>query len=1155
VTLEEFRETYQKTEKVRDISAQLVYDEAKISLKGLEGSGRSIVADSVLQNYKGFHLFIFSDKEEAAFFFNDIQNLNKNSQNIFFFPHSYKAPYQFEEVDNANVVSRAEVLDRINRGNNSTIITYPKAIFEKVITKRQFSKNIMEIKKGVEYSIDFINELLIEHGFDKVDFVYEPGQFAVRGGIIDIFSFSNDEPFRVEFFGDEVESIRTFNPVNQLSIKSLARFTVVPNIQTYNSEEKRETLLEFVPNKTVVWMKDYRAIKGTLEVEYKKTLDAYENLPESPVKHSPPIDLYFEKSQFEAQIEKFRVIEFGNTDHFGRASNAADSQASNSSVHESEGNNTDNADEMFRANQQFVFNQKIQPAFNKNFDLLIKDFTEKKAEKYENFIVSNQAKQIERIYSIFEDLESSAVFITLNLALNEGFIDQELKYVCYTDHQIFERYHRFRLKEGYRKNQQALTLKEIYNLQKGDFVTHIDHGIGQFSGLELIDVNGKPQETIRLLYKDNDVLYVSIHSLHRISKYSGKEGTQPKMNKIGSPVWNNTKNKTKAKVKEIAYDLIKLYAKRKSEHGFAFSPDNYLQNELEASFIYEDTPDQLKSTVAVKEDMESQSPMDRLVCGDVGFGKTEIAIRAAFKAVCDSKQVAILVPTTILSLQHYKTFMARLKGFPCNVDYVNRFKSQKQITESLKKLKAGETDIIIGTHKLVSNKTEFHDLGLIIIDEEQKFGVGTKDKLKTFKASVDTLTLTATPIPRTLQFSLMGARDLSIINTPPPNRQPVDTEIIGLNEEIIRDAITFETQRGGQVFFVHNRVQNIHEVAGMVQRLCPGVNIAIGHGQMDGKKLEKVMMGFMEGEFDVLIATTIIESGIDVANANTIIINQAQNFGLSDLHQMRGRVGRSNKKAFCYLIAPPLHLLPSESRKRLEAVAQFSDLGSGFNIAMRDLDIRGAGNLLGGEQSGFISDIGFEMYQKILNEAIKELKEEEFKHLFVEDKSVDGEEFVQDCILETDLELLIPNDYVNQVAERLMLYQDLENTNNKEQLGTYTEGLLDRFGELPAEVIELIKSVELRWLAKSIGFEKLVIKSNKMIGYFVAKQTSPFYQSSIFTKILSFIQTNPADVKMNERNDKLRLIYDKVSSISEAIQNLNRIGIQSKPSSKKLPTE
>lgn len=1120
MTVEEFRLAYQETEKVRDICAQLSYDEVKISLKGLEGSGNSVIADAVIQKFKGFHLIILSDKEEAAFFYNDLMQLNKKATNIFFYPHSYKVPYQFEEIDNANVVSRAEVMDRVNRGTNSVIVTYPKALFEKVNTKKQFAKNILEIKRGVEYSIDFINELLIEHEFEKVDFVYEPGQFAVRGGIVDVFSFSNDEPYRIEFFGDEVESIRTFNPVNQLSIKTLSRLTVVPNVQLFKTEDARETFLEFVPNKTVVWMKDFKNVQGTLEEEYKKAVQIYTNLPESAVKQSAPIELYFEKNQFSAQMDHYRLIEFGPTDYY---------QSKDSDSH-----------------SKFHFDQKMQPSFNKNFEMLINDFKEKEQAKFTNMIVSSQAKQIERIYSIFDDMKSSVTFVTLNFALTEGFVDNEMRFTCYTDHQLFERYHRFRLKEGYRKNQQALTLKEIYNLQKGDYVTHIDHGIGRFSGLELIDVNGKPQEAIRLVYKDNDVLYVSIHSLHRISKYTGKDGTKPKMHKIGSPAWNKTKQKTKGKIKEIAFDLIKLYAKRKLESGFAFSPDNYLQNELEASFVYEDTPDQLKATIAVKKDMEAQAPMDRLICGDVGFGKTEIAIRAAFKAVCDSKQVAILVPTTILSLQHYKTLKKRLEGFPCTVDYVNRFKSQKQITESLKNLATGKTDIIIGTHKLVSDKVKFHDLGLMIIDEEQKFGVGVKDKLKLFKASVDTLTLTATPIPRTLQFSLMGARDLSIINTPPPNRQPVDTELIGLNEEIIRDSISYEVQRGGQVYFVHNRVQNIHEVAGMIQRLCPGVRIAIGHGQMDGKKLEDLMMGFMDGQYDVLVATTIIESGIDVPNANTIIINQAQNFGLSDLHQMRGRVGRSNRKAFCYLITPPLHLLPNDSRKRLEAVAQFSDLGSGFNISMRDLDIRGAGNLLGGEQSGFISDIGFDMYQKILNEALQELREEEFAELYTEDSSVDDMEFVQDCILETDLELLIPDTYVNQVAERLMLYQDLDNTKNPEQLKIYQEGLKDRFGDLPEVVEELIKSIELRWMAKSIGFEKLVIKGGKMLGYFVAKQTSPFYQSSIFTQVLSFIQTNPVGVKMNERNEKLRLIFERVDSISSAIRNLDRIGVKIK---------
>lgn len=1110
MTVEEFKQSYQNSDKIKSISSLLQEEAVKISLKGLVGSSAAVVANGILKNGNSSHLFVLSDKEEAAYFFNDLENLNKNASNILFFPHSYKKPYQLEEIDNANVVSRAEVLERINRGNTSIIVTYPEALFEKIITKKQFAKTILEIKKNETYAVDFINELLIEYDFEKVDFVYEPGQFAVRGGIIDIFSFSNDVPYRVEFFGDEVDSIRTFDPVNQLSIKTMNRLTVVPNIQKRITEEVREDILAFLPNQTNIWLKDYAITAATLDKEYKKAVEIYNNLPESPVNHTPPIDLFFNKALFEKNIQSYSIIEFGQRFEFQE--------------------------------NDFHFNFSIQPSFNKNFELLIEDFKKHEKAGFTNMIVSSQAKQVERLYAIFEDLHSSIQFTTLSFALHEGFIDNDLKYTCYTDHQIFERYHRFRLKDGFRKNQQALTLKEIYNLQKGDYVTHIDHGIGRFSGLEIIDVNGKPQEAIRLVYKDNDVLYVSIHSLHRISKYTGKEGTAPKMNKIGTQAWSNTKKKTKSKIKEIAYDLIKLYAKRKEEQGFAYSPDTYLQNELEASFIYEDTPDQLKATIAVKEDMESPSPMDRLVCGDVGFGKTEIAIRAAFKAVADSKQVAVLVPTTILALQHYKTFKARMEGMPCNIDYVNRFKSTKQVNETLKNLAEGKIDIIIGTHKLVGKNVKFKDLGLIIIDEEQKFGVGVKDKLKLFRASVDTLTLTATPIPRTLQFSLMGARDLSIINTPPPNRQPVDTEVITFNEERIRDAVSYEVQRGGQVFFVHNRVQNIHEVGGMIQRLCPGVRIAIGHGQMDGKKLENLMADFMNGEYDVLVATTIIESGIDVSNANTIIINNAQNFGLSDLHQMRGRVGRSNKKAFCYLVAPPMHNLPSDSRKRLEAVAHFSDLGSGFNIAMRDLDIRGAGNLLGGEQSGFIADIGFEMYQKILNEAVQELRQNEFKDLFQEDQAVDDMEFVTDCILETDLELLIPDTYINHVAERLMIYQNLDNSNNKKDLEQFKTDLADRFGPIPDVVHELIKSIELRWMAKQIGFEKLVIKSSKMIGYFVANQDSPYYQSSHFTKVLKFVQTNPKDVKMNERNGKLRLIFNGVKSVSKAIENLERIG-------------
>ena len=782
-----------------------------------------------------------------------------------------------------------------------------------------------------------------------------------------------------------------------------------------------------------------------------------------------------------------------------------------------------------------------QPSFNKNFNLLIDDLAENQKNKFQNYIFSNQPKQIERLYQIFEDIGGDVAFTPISTALHEGFICKTLKLVCYTDHQLFERYHRFRLKEGFRKAKQALTLKEIYNLQKGDYVTHIDHGVGQFSGLETIDVNNKKQEAIRLIYKDGDVLYVGIHSLHRISKFTGKEGSVPKMNKLGTQSWNTLKSKTKKKIKELAFDLIKLYAKRKNQPGYSFTADTYLQNELEASFIFEDTPDQFKATQDVKKDMESKTPMDRLICGDVGFGKTEVAIRAAFKAVADSKQVAVLVPTTILSLQHYRSFKERLGEFPCNIDYVNRFKSAKETTKTIEKLKSGEIDILIGTHAIVSDRIKFKDLGLMIIDEEQKFGVAVKDKLKTMRTSVDTLTLTATPIPRTLQFSLMGARDLSIINTPPPNRQPVLTEIISLNEETIRDAISYEVSRGGQVFFVNNRIANIQEIAGMIQRLCPGVRVGIGHGQMDGKVLEQNMLNFIKGAYDVLIATTIIESGIDISNANTIIINNANNFGLSDLHQLRGRVGRSNKKAFCYLIAPKFSLLSSEARKRLEALVQFTDLGSGFNIAMKDLDIRGAGNMLGGEQSGFISEIGFEMYQKILNEAMKELRDDEFKDLFNERTTDQMGSYSEDCIFETDYEVRIPDHYVNDVTERLSLYQELDHIESMEKLLEFEARMKDRFGTIPKEVKELFFSFELRWLAQKLGLERLVIKSEKMVGWFIADPTSSFYQTDVFSELLKKIMNMGQGYRLIQKQDKLRLVVEPISNIREAYQKLNAL--------------
>ena len=1095
---------------------QLQFAQTRIHWKGLVGSSKSISAATVASQVPGHHVFILNDKEDAAYFLNDLEGLFPDQKNILFYPASYRVPYQFEETDNANVVARAEVLEKVNNGKNAWIVTYPEALFEKVPTQKVLSKNTLKLEVAKSYSIDFINEILLEYQFERVDFVYEPGQFSIRGGIVDVFSFSNDHPFRIEFFGDEVDSIRTFDASTQLSISTHKHFNVIPNVQGSISHGSNGSFFEFLGKNTVVWGAPVEQIKHVLKKEYDKSLKLFGELSES-VRHSIPSELYMNPNDIEQEFNHYSIIEWGP--------NFA-----------------------FKPDLTCEFDFQPQPSFNKNFDLLREDLINRKANRFENLIFSNQPKQIERLEQIFEDIGGEVEFTPMHLALHEGFISPSNHFVCFTDHQLFERYHRFRLKEGFRQAKQALTLKEIYNLQKGDYVTHIDHGVGQFSGLQTIDVNGKPQEAIRLVYRDGDVLYVGIHSLHRISKFTGKDGSVPKINKLGTPAWTNLKNKTKKKIKELAFDLIQLYAKRKSQPGFAFSPDSYLQNELEASFMYEDTPDQLKATQAFKEDMESSTPMDRLVCGDVGFGKTEIAVRAAFKAVADNKQVAILVPTTILSMQHYRSFKERLKDFPVNVDFINRFKSSKNTTETLKNLKDGKVDILIGTHAIVAERVKFKDLGLMIIDEEQKFGVSVKDKLKTLRATVDTLTLTATPIPRTLQFSLMGARDLSIINTPPPNRQPVLTEIIQFNEEAIRDAVAYEVGRGGQVFFVHNRLANIKEVSGMLQRLCPGIRVAIGHGQMEGKELEKIMMGFINHEYDVLLATTIIESGIDISNANTIIINNAHNFGLSDLHQLRGRVGRSNKKGFCYLISQHSSVLTSEARKRLEALVQFSDLGSGFNIAMKDLDIRGAGNMLGGEQSGFISEIGFEMYQKILNEAMEELKESEFKDLFNERTTDSPLQFVKDTVLETDLEVRIPDDYVNNVTERLSIYQEMDNLKSMDELTAFSKELIDRFGPLPEAVEELIQSFELRWLAQELGMEKLVIKSNKMIGYFISNPQSKFYETDTFSNVLNGIQQNPSRFSLSEKNEKLRVISENVRGLNDAFGRLQVLKVAARNS-------
>ena len=1107
MSLSSFLSHLQNHPEINLSAEKLSQAKCKIHWKGTLGSAKGIFSSAVAQQCPGHHVFILNDKEDAAYFLNDLQGLYPEDQRLVFYPASYKVPYQLEEVDNSNVVARTEALKKLSGQDNCWIITYPEALFEKVLTKKKLVSNTMKIEVGKTYSIDFINELLLDYHFDRVNYVYEPGQFSIRGGIVDVFSYASDTPYRIEFFGNEVESIRTFNAADQLSISSHQFFSIVPNIQGKMILDGMDSFFQYLNGDITIWIDSVERAKQTLKNEFEKAQKIYDSLDQE-IKKTVPSDLFINDKDLVLNFENLKLVEMGTTSYFENAS-------------------------------PINFELIPQPSFNKNFNLLIDDLVKNQKNQFKNYIFSNQAKQIERLYQIFEDIGGDVAFTPIHSALHEGFICKTLKIVCYTDHQLFERYHRFRLKEGFRKAKQALTLKEIYNLQKGDYVTHIDHGVGQFSGLETIDVNNKKQEAIRLIYKDGDVLYVGIHSLHRISKFTGKEGSVPKMNKLGTQSWNTLKSKTKKKIKELAFDLIKLYAKRKNQPGYSFAEDTYLQNELEASFIFEDTPDQYKATKDVKKDMESQTPMDRLICGDVGFGKTEVAIRAAFKAVADSKQVAVLVPTTILSLQHYRSFKERLSEFPCNIDYINRFKSARETTKTIQKLKSGEIDILIGTHAIVSDRIKFKDLGLMIIDEEQKFGVAVKDKLKTMRTSVDTLTLTATPIPRTLQFSLMGARDLSIINTPPPNRQPVLTEIITLNEETIRDAISYEVSRGGQVFFVNNRISNIQEIAGMIQRLCPGVRVGIGHGQMDGKVLEKNMLDFIKGAYDVLIATTIIESGIDISNANTIIINNAHNFGLSDLHQLRGRVGRSNKKAFCYLIAPKFSLLSSEARKRLEALVQFTDLGSGFNIAMKDLDIRGAGNMLGGEQSGFISEIGFEMYQKILNEAMKELRDDEFKELFNERTTDQMTTYSEDCIFETDYEVRIPDYYVNDVSERLSLYQELDRIESMEKLKEFEERMKDRFGTIPKEVKELFFSFELRWLAQKIGLERLVIKSEKLVGWFIADSNSPFYQTEVFTDLLKRIMNMGQGYRLIQKQDKLRLVIEPITNIREAYKKLD----------------
>ena len=1108
-------QTYLQTLQTQNLQNTIAQTGAKTHVKGLVGSSFSFVISSIFKATAKPFLLVFDDKEEAAHYLNDLEQL-LNDKDVLFYPGSYRRPYEIEETDNANVLLRAEVLNRINSQKKPAIIvTYPDALFEQVVTRKELERHTLKVGVNDKVSIDFVNEVLFEYQFKRVDFVTEPGEFSVRGGIVDVFSFSHDEPYRIEFFGDEVDSIRTFDVETQLSIEQIKKISIIPNVANKLLEESRQSFLKYIAQKTVICLKNADLLFSRIDDFYSKAQDAFKLLSKD-IKHAEPHELFCNSELLKKQFLDFSIIEFGSVAVMSSA---------------------------VETSHNIDFHTTPQPAFNKQFNLLIEDLNANHNKGYTNYIACVSEQQAKRFHDIFDDSNLQvAPYSTIILSLHQGFIDHDSKIVCYTDHQIFERYHKFHLKNGYAKKQ-AITLKELTNLDIGDYVTHIDHGIGRFGGLQKIDVEGKKQEAIKLVYGERDVLYLSIHSLHKITKFNGKDGKPPKIYKLGSNAWKTLKQKTKARVKHVAFNLIKLYAKRKTEKGYQYNPDSYMQHELEASFIYEDTPDQSTATADIKMDMESERPMDRLICGDVGFGKTEVAIRAAFKAVDNGKQVAVLVPTTILAYQHSRTFRERLKDFPVTVDYVNRFRTAKEKRETLEGLEAGKVDIIIGTHQLVNKKVKFKDLGLLIVDEEQKFGVAVKEKLKTLKDNVDVLTLTATPIPRTLQFSLMAARDLSVITTPPPNRYPIESNVIRFNEDSIRDAVSYEIQRGGQVFFIHNRIENIKEVAGMIQRLVPDAKIGIGHGQMDGKKLEQLMLSFMDGGFDVLVSTTIVESGLDVPNANTIFINNANNFGLSDLHQMRGRVGRSNKKAFCYFITPEYSAMTDDARKRITALEQFTELGSGFNIAMKDLEIRGAGDLLGGEQSGFMNEIGFDTYQKILNEAIEELKENEFKDLYDEDEA--DKVYVKDVTIDTDFELLFPDSYVNNIAERLNLYTQLNNIKTEEELHIFEKALIDRFGELPKQVTDLLNSVQIKWLATKIGFEKIMMKQGKLVGYFINDQQSSFYQSSSFTKVLKFVQTHSKACKMKEKQTRaglrLMLTFEQIKTVKQALEALQPI--------------
>ena len=1086
-----------------------------IFFEGTHASCPSFFASAYIKIHLGVNLFILNDQEEAGYFYHDMVQANGDAD-ILFFPSSYRRAIKYGQRDAANEILRTEVLTRLGKSAPVSVVTYPDALAEKVVSKQELDTQMLVLKVGQEIETDKIAEQLVAFGFEHVDYVYEPGQFATRGSILDVYSFASEYPYRIDFFGEEIDSIRTFEVESQLSKEKKDSVSIVPELSKASGADI--CFLDFIPDTAVLWAKDLMWVRERIQAVHDDTfapqaIQAYEG---------EPVDLdnlkrkLVDGPEFLQKALAFRRIDFGNK-------------------------------AVGTPQAVLTFQTSIQPIFHKNFDLVSSTLTDYLQRGYRLYICSDSMKQTDRLRDIFKERGDKITFEAVDRTLHEGFIDHALKCCIFTDHQIFDRFHKYNLRsDKARSGKVALSLKELSQFEPGDYVVHIDHGIGKFAGLVRIPNGNTTQEVIKLVYQNDDVVFVSIHSLHKISKYKGKEGEQPRISKLGTGAWEKMKERTKTKIKDIARDLIKLYSRRKQEKGFKYSPDSFLQHELEASFLYEDTPDQLKATQEVKADMESDRPMDRLVCGDVGFGKTEVAVRAAFKAVTDNKQVAVLVPTTVLAFQHFQTFSKRLEGMPCKVEYLSRARSAKDTSRILKELAEGKVDILIGTHKIIGKSVKFKDLGLLIIDEEQKFGVSVKEKLRQLKVNVDTLTMTATPIPRTLQFSLMGARDLSVIQTPPPNRYPIQTEVHTFNEEIIADAINFEMSRNGQVFFVNNRIQNLAELKAMIERNIPDCRVCVGHGQMKPEDLEKIIFDFVNYDYDVLLATTIIESGIDIPNANTIIINQAQNFGLSDLHQMRGRVGRSNKKAFCYLLAPPLSTLSPEAKRRLQAIENFSDLGSGIHIAMQDLDIRGAGNMLGAEQSGFIADLGYETYQKILSEAVTELKNDEFADLYADEikageEKLSGEGFVDECSVESDLELLFPNEYIPSSSERMLLYRELDKLELDKDVEAFRARLLDRFGKIPPEGEELIRIVPLRRMAKRMGIEKVFLKAGRMTLYFVSNLESPYYQSEAFGKVINYMAQNPRECNLREQNGKRSMVIKNVTDVQTAVRIMQEI--------------